>query len=210
METLVREKSNLLQRDRQCTTEILKHKFEARNSALAEELVEAEFYSLVHSLGKQQQLNKRALKQLCDFDRAEKAIRVARKRGIEAKPFAVRSGPDDVPFSVRSVDKTWLVFPGSKSRVRVPVRFLRVLNVLQEQQLVPDAIAIAKPCPLISLQSIVTSELRDSWEAVTDSIKGSFEAIADAVRQSNVIKYLKDPVLLLCYGRYYIEAGRWI
>ncbi len=129
-------------------------------------------------------------------------------------------------FMVRSSRWNWRVSELGRNDY-VPARLMKGIDILREQGIEPEMIAVARPEPRRNASDVLHEELRRELRIITDIaaflfiaiFAGIVEAVGAAARASSektrisriaVREYVpKDPVLLVRIDGRWIEIGRW-
>lgn len=173
-----------------------------------------------------------------NLDKSEYAIATARRQGIDAKLFSILEEEPVSPKIVKSSQFDWAVKSIDTSNEAVPVFALRNLSALRQAGVVFDSLAVASPyhanylapgfvlgqesqTALIQAYELGKSLLREVYKvpqktaaATASAATTALTKIADAAeaKARPPKKFVKDPVLLGCFGDspcFLIEIARW-
>ena len=160
-------------------------------------------------------------------DRAEHSLARTRVMDYPTKLFAVHEFDDDpVPFTVKSTKFDWEVLPIDLTRERTPLAVLERVTQLKRAGIEFDHYAMAVPGEAnhVPAQYVAREQVQRTLQDIARlgrriirSARAVGAAAASAARPVVVSaeamnRFLKDPVLLGCYGFspcYLIEIGRW-
>jgi len=132
-----------------------------------------------------------------NYDRSLKAVSLLEETDVETKIFCFHETIVKnrlLNFFVRSRDFDWQVKPLAESDERVPFEFIRNLTYLRQSGLKIDSIAIATPVKHGSMKETAKDEIKKATDGIIRAIEG----------------VLSDPVLLVRFGPFYVEVGRWL
>ena len=135
-----------------------------------------------------------------NYDRSLRTESRLKEKGVKAKifcfhePIARNRQPD---FFVRGRDFDWQVKPLAEFNKRVPVEVIRNLTYLRHSGINVDSIASATPVEHGSMKETAKDEIKKTADGFMRAIEG-------------VLSDLSDPVLLVRFGPFYVEVGRWL
>lgn len=199
--------------------------FDSRNMNSALQSFEASAHAAVNGIDSQMSLHAKDTLFYYNKDRAEKSVNLGKKLSLDVKLFAVcepKNNSDS--FKIKSDKWDWEILPLNISDERVPARFLKRVTHLSQNNIFFDSWAVAVPsspnCMPVAhaIKGEALNVLKDiakiSAGAKNAAYKG-VKAVAPAVRLSRkaIDAFLKDPVLLGCYGNdpvFLVEVGRWV
>ena len=156
----------------------------------------------------------------------EKIVSILRKHGIRAKIFAIHSSRKQT-FEVRSRDYDWMVMPLVKSKVKVPVKFIKRVSFLASLGIRIERLYIAKPKQYVFAETLIaetSSQARILSEKIAYAAISMLAGIEEASRalkearekkqnpMDMIPRYMPDPVLLVKIPGHnkLIEVARWL
>ena len=156
----------------------------------------------------------------------EKIVSILRKQGIKAKIFAIHSSRRQT-FEVMSRDYDWMVMPLVKSKIKVPVKFLKRVSFLASLGIRIERLYIAKPKQYVFAETLIaetSSQARILSEKIAYAAISMLAGIEEASRalkearekkqnpMDMIPRYMPDPVLLVKIPGHnkLIEVARWL
>ena len=151
------------------------------------------------------------------YNDSEKALYLLQSQGYLPKVFCITATEEEV-FTVKSDKWDWNIYPvkNLEQLKRVPTEFINGIQLLLQNNVKIDGVAIAKPKPRENPSEVIKQEFFYSVKVVAKmvgvlilSVVTLIGSIGNTVVSSASMLEGPDPVLLVRVNNSWIEIGRW-